>query len=358
MDLTNEAELQLEADASDDDPAAQAAREQDDSIIGQPPYSGDADEPVYAPKAVEDTKRGLTPEESDAEVKAIMDRYAADQENVDAERTLVLEFGLLEGMAKRMCRMADDQVREDIAVVVKAQIRRAIHDGVIENPIGEDNHRSENAIAIREKTVHHAKSRMESNLLPLLARLDKAEAKGAADLIRGLRGETSSELQRIKTMKANTRSVSLGENLFNGLTDGLSSLAGRRIEGDARRHRNRQLSDALEQLHRHTDTLRKKTGDGSWEATDGITTTTEVGKLQRKVKNLTRGVENQIDGPALSKNLKDINANLAEAFDKSATEDHKESLKELINKMREIVDALINAVGRMFGRGSDAPRPV
>ena len=298
----------------------------------------------------------LTQEESARRVQEVLANFKTGMAFDDAERTMVLEFGVLAILERRIAHRAEDILAPNVAAVLHTEVRRAIHEAVVSNPMLSKNERSSDSLDAREAMLLKLEKTLESRTTTLMTELKRADAKGIKEFFDQMYGAIDAEQRRLAQMKKNLAPPTLGQTIFDGLKAAFHG-SGNELVGDARRHRNKQLTTAVEDLTSFAKELKEKAGDAAWERSHGAMARRGVSQLTRQVEDLTKSVADQIDAPALRKNLDSVKDLLDDASKNSVDPEHKKALEQMVKNLHEMVKALISAVGRVFGHGESAPKP-
>jgi phytoene/squalene synthetase len=128
------------------------------------------------------------------------------------------------------------------------------------------------------------------------------------------------------------------------------------MTGNARKHRNKELTSSLSDLFIVADEIKKNAGNLDWEKSHGSICTQAVNNLTKRIHSLTKGVEGQIDSVSLNKGLKDIHKVLGEAAEASADPEHKNRLTEVKEFMDFVAKAIAEAFAKIFGKDAGPGR--
>lgn len=300
----------------------------------------------------------MTDEERD---KAVADILAEDERQSINQNTLLFEYGPFHELERNMRDFTEGICDEAVAHLVTSHVRQAIHDAVAPNARLASNPNSEQGLHARIQALKDIEGNLAGEIEPLCRQLEKVGVDGIAALRKGLVQAVSSERGLLEAKVKDLAPPTLGRMVFDALRGANDSGSRDQLVGDARKHRNAELTKALGGLYDVANELKSNAGNVEWERGQGRESVKAVDSLTRRIRGLTQGVEDQVDSLALRKGFKDVDGLLREAGSKAGDEEHKSRLAEAGKFIAEMVKALTDALGRLFSRspeaGRAAPRP-
>lgn len=272
-------------------------------------------------------------------------------------RHLVMEYGPLRGLESRLRSVVLDQSDPKVAEMLTGQLRRCIHDAVVTNTLLSAKETTEEGLNARIEATNDLADSVEANVEPLLMKLEELRYPNIDLLRTAIKNTIEVEQRRLELMTKSLVPATIGHHIFEGLKDLGSRLAGtfepEQLVGDARRHRNDQLSRAMTDLREVTEELRANAGDEEWERVNGERAAEMATSLTDSISNLVRGVEDQVDHNTVQKVLNTAGENIQHAADHAADEDHKSRLKRMVEMLKTALEAIAEALKRVFGKDND-----
>ena len=281
----------------------------------------------------------------------VADILADDANQQKNQNTLLFDYGPFGKMEVFMREFTGSLVDEAVAQVVTSHVRQAIHDAVTTSPHLEKDPKSQQGLLARAKALEVIQSNLDRKLDPLLNRLKGANVPEIESLQRGLNQIVESEREYLNTDLQNLSPPTVGGMLFDGLRR-IFAPENTSLVGNARTHRNADLTKTLSDMHEVAGELKKNSADKEWVRTQGGQSVAEVNALNKRLQGLTEGVEDQVDTLALRKGLTEVNSLLTEAGDKTEDPAFKASLKASCKAVAEFIKNLTETLGRLFKRDS------
>jgi hypothetical protein len=288
-----------------------------------------------------------------AAVEAILAEAEKDFIN---QNTLVFEFGPFRALETRMRGFTDGVFSGAAEQLVTALVRRSFHDAVSTNANLAKPGNTKEGLLAQVKALQDVLTNLDSGVGPLLHKLENAGVDGAKQLLLGLTQAVTSEHAALKDKVKDLAPPTLGRMLFDSLRNTAHSLGDSQLVGNARQHRNAELTKSLRSLYEVGAELKANAGNAEWERGQGKASLKEVKTLSRRIEGLTKGVEDQVDGLALRKGFNDVNGMLKDAGTNASDEQHKKSLESMAKYIAELVKKLTDALGALFNRNAGAAR--
>ncbi|MEJ6002684.1 hypothetical protein [Paucibacter soli] len=294
----------------------------------------------------------LNPAEMEAQLQAILEK--AREESAETSN-LILEFGPFTTLEQRLRGISQDLTDLDVAEVIMTKMRRVIHDVVVQDPMLNEREGREAGLTARMTAIESIIEGFAQEVEPFLQTMDEAGMK-VGNVREGLVTSLSKEQQRLEILSKSLAPATIGNQIFESLSNWKNELfAGgpTPLVGDLRRHRNDQLARSLSNLAEVSSELRQNAGDAEWERTHGQMASEMAETLVNDVKELIRGVENQVDLNSVNKALDGATENLDFAAQNAVDEEHKSRMQKMIEGIREAVAAMMAALSKVFGMNRD-----
>ena len=289
-------------------------------------------------------------------IEAILN--AAELEVVN-QNTLVHEFGAFMDLEKRMRGITDGVLSGTAEQLVTSYIRRAMHGAQTSDPKLAKPEFTQEGNSARVKAlvaVAGALGSPELGLKRMLDQLQDAGVMGASSLFHDLKMAVDTERKDYADKADSMAPPSLGRMLFNSLRAGADSMTNQHVVGNARQHRNGELTKSLRSLYEVGAELKANAGNAAWEADQGKASLKEAKALSKRIEGLTKGVEDQVDGLALRKGFNDVNNLLKEAGASAADAEHKKALEAMNEFINNLVKKITEALGALFNRNAGSRR--
>lgn len=275
------------------------------------------------------------------------------------QNTLIFEYGPLHTLEHELSDFTSGLVDGPIAELVMSHVRQAIHDAVVTNLSLSKAETSEAGLVARMSALLQISTRISETTGDLLKSLENAGVPNMVALRKGLPTMVNAQRLMLEGTKKDLAPPTIGKLLFESLRRSMSPSGHDHLVGNARVHRNKELTGAVQSLKDVAGELKAHAGDANWERTQGKASIAEVGKLTKRIHGLTKGVEDQVDSLALRKGFKEVNQILSDAAAGTADPEHKGALEQACKFISDFVKQLTETLKQLFTRSSEpkAARP-
>lgn len=294
-----------------------------------------------------------TKEQQDKVVAGIL--AANELQNIN-DQTLIFEYGPLHVLEKQLREFTTGIIDGPIAELVISHVRQAIHDLAVTSPGLAKSATSEVGLRSRIDVLKHIERKIEGSTSKLLDDLERACVPDMGSLKDGLLQIVSGERRLLEDSVKDLSPPTVGRLLFEAMRSVVTDKSGDQLVGNARVHRNRDLTQSLSSLKDVAAELKAHAGDAAWEKSQGKASLSEVESLTKRINGLTKGVEDQVDALALRKGFKDVKASLDDASSMSAEPGHKSALETASKAIADFVKQLTEVLSRLFTRASGPGR--
>jgi hypothetical protein len=272
-----------------------------------------------------------------------------------APQTMVYDFGPFYKMEKHLNELARDELDSSIEDDVIREIRQVIHREVVTNKSLHRPEHTESGLVARIGAIADIEKAFAKAVETIATTLGPRDIDSFRSFEDSAKAYLSSEKKELESRQAHLRVPTLGESVILAAKRAMAP-GNPQLVGNARLHRNKEMLSAMSQLRSTAGELRDNAGNPEWMAGHGKMCTDTVNSMTKRIRSLSSGVEDQIDGPAIKRGLEEAGADLTKAKDSTTDENRKKDLEESVKQMMDYIRELFASLGKILTK-SGGPTP-